>query len=194
MPPTKTQPRRADAERNMEAILDAATDLLADRPSASMAEVAKAAGVVRATLYGHFPSRRELVQAAIDRAVAETTALMDEARIDDGPADEALARMIDASWSVLERHRALADTARDTIGHAELQSRHWPLMDRVQTLIERGQADGSFRDDLPADWLVATVFGLIHTARDEANGGRLDPENASAVLQATIGSALHSNS
>jgi len=65
-------------------------------------------------------------------------------------------------------------------------------MDRVQKLLERGQAEGAFRDDLPADWLVATVFGLIHTARDEANAGRLDPENASAVLQATIGAALHS--
>jgi len=192
MPPTRTEPRRADAERNVEAILDAATELLADRPSASMADVAKAAGVVRATLYGHFPSRRELVQAAVDRAVAQATELMEEARIDDGPAGDALGRMIDASWLVLERHRALADTALDTIGHSELQARHWPLMDRVRELIERGQAEGAFRDDLPAGWLVATVFGLIHTARDEANAGRLDPENASAVLQATIAAALHS--
>jgi AcrR family transcriptional regulator len=192
MPPPRTEHRRADAERNVEAILGAATELLADRPGASMADVAKAAGVVRATLYGHFPSRRELVQAAVDRAVTDATALMDEARIDEGPADEALGRMIEASWTVLERHRALAETAIDTIGHSELQARHWPLMDRVQKLIERGQADGAFRDDLPAGWLVATVFGLIHAARDEANAGRLDPGNASAVLQATIASALHS--
>src|SRR4051794_34847241 len=117
MPPARTELRRADAERNVEAILDAAGELLADRPNASMADVASAAGVVRATLYGHFPSRRELIAAAVDRAVAESTALMDEARIDEGPAGEALQRMIAASWSVLERHRALADAARDTIGH-----------------------------------------------------------------------------
>jgi TetR/AcrR family transcriptional regulator, mexCD-oprJ operon repressor len=193
MPPAKTEPRRADAERNVEAILDAATKLLADKPNVSMAEVAREAGVVRATLYGHFPSRRELVEAAVDRAVADAAALMDAARIDEGPPAEALDRMIDASWAVLERHRTLAAAAVDTIGNVELQDRHWPLHDRVRELIERGQASGDFRDDLPADWLVATVFGVVHTARDEANAGRLAPENASAVLKATIGAALHSS-
>jgi len=192
MAPATTEPRRADAERNVEAILEAAAELLAERPNVSMAEVARAAGVVRATLYTHFPSRRELIEAAVDRAVAQAEAQMDEAAIDDGPPSEALERMIDASWSVLDRHRALADTARETIGHAELQDRHWPLMDRVRSLIERGQVAGDFRDDLPAEWLVATIFGLIHTARDEANAGRLAPENASAVLKSTISAALHS--
>jgi TetR/AcrR family transcriptional repressor of mexCD-oprJ operon len=100
--------------------------------------------------------------------------------------------MVDAAWSVLDRYRSLAEAAVETIGAAELQNRHWPLMDRVRALIERGQAEGAFRDDLPADWLVATIFGLIHTARDEANAGRLAPENASTVLKATIASALHS--
>ena len=192
MATAKNEQRRADAERNVEAILEAATDLLGDRPAVSMAEVARAAGVVRATLYAHFPSRRELVEAVIDRAVAESTARMDEARVDEGPAPQALERMIAASWSVLDRYRSLADAAVEVIGTEDLNARHWPLMDRVQKLLERGQAEGAFRDDLPADWLVATVFGLIHTARDEANAGRLDPENASAVLQATIGAALHS--
>ena len=192
MPSTKTESRRADAERNVEAILEAAAELLADRPNVSMADVARAAGLVRATLYAHFPSRRDLIEAVVDHAVAESTARMDDARIDEGPAEEALGRMIDASWAVLNRHRALAETALETIGHAELQGRHWPLLDRVQALIERGQAEGAFRDDLPANWLVATIFGLIHTARDEANAGRLAPEDASTVLKATIGAALHS--
>ena len=192
MASTRTESRRADAERNLESILEAATVLLADRPNVSMAEVARAAGVVRATLYAHFPSRRDLVEAVVDRAVAETDARMDELGIDEGPAATALERMIDASWSVLDRHRALAETARETIGHAELQDRHWPLLDRVQALIERGQAEGAFRDDLPAEWLVAMVFGLIHTARDEVNAGRLDAGAATVTLQRTIGAALHS--
>ena len=192
MPTAKPEPRRADAERNVAAIIDAATELLADRPNVSMAEVARAAGVVRATLYTHFPSRRELVEAAIDRAVRQATATMDEAAVDDGPAGAALERMIDASWSVLDRHRALAEAAVETVGHTELQRRHGPLLDRVRDLIERGQRDGSFRDDMEPGWLVAIVFGLIHTARDEANAGRLAPDNASAVLKSTIGSALHS--
>ncbi|PZG15983.1 TetR/AcrR family transcriptional regulator [Nonomuraea aridisoli] len=52
--------RRADAERNIAAILDAATRLISADPTVSVADIAKAAGVGRVTLYGHFPSRKAL--------------------------------------------------------------------------------------------------------------------------------------
>src|SRR5688500_18269218 len=54
--------RRADAERNLERIIAAATTLLAVNPGASMAEIAEASGLVRATLYRHFPTREDLMR------------------------------------------------------------------------------------------------------------------------------------
>ena len=53
---TKTL-RRADAQRNVQRILDAAVACLAERPNATMADIAKVAGLGRVTLYGHFSSR-----------------------------------------------------------------------------------------------------------------------------------------
>ena len=55
--------RRADAERNLARIIEAATTLLAVNPGASMAEIAEASGLVRATLYRHFPTRDDLMRA-----------------------------------------------------------------------------------------------------------------------------------
>ena len=49
---------RADAERSIAAILDAAVQVLADRPEAGMGEIAKAAGVARQTVYAHFTRAR----------------------------------------------------------------------------------------------------------------------------------------
>lgn len=58
---------RADAENNRERILEAAQQLLAQSPDSTLSDVAAAAGVSRSTLYRHFSSRDELVEACRDR-------------------------------------------------------------------------------------------------------------------------------
>ena len=51
------RPQRADARRNVAAILDAAVLCLTRNPDASIADIAEAAGVGRVTVYGHFKTR-----------------------------------------------------------------------------------------------------------------------------------------
>jgi AcrR family transcriptional regulator len=53
---TAAREQRADARRNVEAILDAAQHCLSHDPQATIAHIAHAAGVGRVTLYGHFKS------------------------------------------------------------------------------------------------------------------------------------------
>ena len=56
-------PRRSDARRNRERIVEAAGRLLAQSPAASLTDIAAAAGVARSTLHRHFPDRRSLEEA-----------------------------------------------------------------------------------------------------------------------------------
>ena len=104
--------RRADAERSVAAILAAALDALAGDPDASMAEIARRAGVVRATIYVHFPTRESLLDAVMERTVSEVARAMSQAEPERGEPKEAMERMIRATWKELSRfHMILESTS-----------------------------------------------------------------------------------
>ena len=164
--------RRGDAERNVERILDAAIELLAVQPTASMADVARASGLVRATVYGHFPSREALIDAITDRAVADARSAFDEARLGEGPAVDAVGRLAEAAWSVASRYMIVSEATLRTLGVARFRARREVLRTEVRALVVRGQAAGEFRDDVPLEWAAqvfdSLLFGTYFTveARD----------------------------
>jgi AcrR family transcriptional regulator len=183
--PASTRPRRADAERNVAALIQAAIECLSRDPDASMADVARAAGVGRVTLYAHFPSRRALIEATVDHVLVEGEAALEAADIEQGTAPEALGRVVGSAWSVLDRYSSLYALAEGEVGPG-LRARHGPFLSTIERLIERGRNEGAFRTDVPLRWMVAAYYSLMHGAGREVVEGRLDPADAPAVLTATI--------
>ena len=182
--------RRADAERSIAAILDAGLACFSRDADASVAEVARAAGVGRVTVYGHFPSREDLVDAVLAHALAKANAILDQVAVDDGPASDALSRLVRSSWRVLDQHRGGLAAAQRQLSPARIREHHDQAMGRVERLIARGQEEGEFRTDLPRSWLVATFYSLMHGAAEEVDAGRLDPDQAAGVLASTILAAI----
>jgi AcrR family transcriptional regulator len=182
--------RRADAERSIAAILDAAQVCFSERPQVSMAEIARAAGVGRVTLYAHFPSREALLEAVLAHAIARASAVIEAETPNQGPAGDALVRLLRSSWHLLDQHRRLFEIAQRDLGPARLREHHDQAMARVGRLLVRGQREGVFRVDLPVSWLVTTVYSLLHAAAEEVNAGRLQEHDAADVLEATLLPAL----
>jgi AcrR family transcriptional regulator len=193
-PPTTapSQPRRADARRNSERILDAALDELALDPEVSMDAVARRAGVVRATLYVHFPTREALIAAVTDRAIAEVTDALRTAAPDQGDPAEALVRMLTTGWRVLGRYHTLV-AINSRLDPARLHALHQPVLGLLRPLLERGQASGAFNPDLPLEWMLTILLELIHAASREVGAGRLSEDAAERALIATVVGAFSSS-
>jgi TetR/AcrR family transcriptional regulator, mexCD-oprJ operon repressor len=187
-PSTKpaVDPRRATAERNAAAILDAAERLLADRTPLSMVAIAGEAGVSRPTLYAHYKSIAEIVEAAVKRSVVASLAAFEHARPDDGPADQALLRMAEVSLRQLGRYDALARGAAEHLPPGAVHRSHNAMLAPLRALIERGRDEGVFRTDVPTEWLLSMYFALVHGADEHAAGHDVDRDQALQLLNGTL--------
>lgn len=178
--------RRAVAERNIDAILDAAEGLLARNAPLSISAVAAEAGVSRPTLYAHFADRETLLSAVVARAVARWVDATEKIEPDKGPALDALARLVEVGWQEISRSSHIARAASAELNPETVRTAHESGVDLVRRLVRRGRRDGSFRTDVPAEWLVSALFGLIHTARDDVTAERLSQTAALRALSRTV--------
>jgi AcrR family transcriptional regulator len=189
--PAKAQKRRrADADRSVHAIRQAALEALASDPDASMSEIARRAGVVRATIYAHFPTRESLLDAVMDHAVGQVADAMREAEPDRGEPKEALERVLLATWQQLGQFHSVLAININRLSTTELHRRHLPMTTQLVPLVERGQAQGVFRDDVSAVWLIAVVRAIVHTASSELEAGRLSQDEVEGTMLTTALAAV----
>jgi AcrR family transcriptional regulator len=168
------RPLRADAARNAERIVRAARQIYGEiGPEAAIETIAQRAGVGERTLYRRFPTKAELVRAALDQCIAEDlTPTIEAAR---GAADplQGLAQLIDAAISLGARERNLLTAAR----RAGSLTPDVPtaLYDALKELAERGQHAGVVRADLVADDLprvIAMLHSVLWTMDSSSDGWR----------------------
>jgi TetR/AcrR family transcriptional regulator, mexCD-oprJ operon repressor len=179
---TSPHPREAIAERNLEAILDGAERLLARHESPSISAVATEAGVSRPTVYAHFPDRQRLLEALVARTVGRVMAAVESAEPERGAAPDAAARLLAASWEHLARHQDMAAASAAELSPDAMRRAHSAARDAILALVQRGRAEATFRNDLPAQWLVTATLALIHGAAEEVRAGSMGSEEALGVL------------
>ena len=179
-------PRTATAQRNAAALLDATERLLARRVPLSMVAIAAEARLSRPTLYAHFRSIAEVVEAAVERSVSRSLTAFAAAEPEAGPPDAALLRMAETSWEQLGRYEPLVRAASDHLDAGALHRSHEAMMAPLRGLIDRGRTDGTFRTDLPAEWLLSMYFALLHGAEEYVAGHGADRAAALQALETTL--------
>ncbi|WP_141579567.1 TetR/AcrR family transcriptional regulator [Actinomadura sp. WMMA1423] len=181
--------RRADAERNIARIVSAARECLGRDPGASIDDIAKAAGVGRMTLYGHFRNRAELVEAALVDALRAGEEVLSGLDLTGDP-QEALSTLVESSWALVAESRALLAAAQEALPAGRVRELHADPAKRVEEIIRRGRDEGVFRTDLPIAWLVSVVQYVLHGAAEETRAERLEEEETGRVVSATVRSIV----
>src|SRR4051812_3524761 len=182
--------RRADAERSITAITNAGLEALAGDPDASMAAIARRAGVVRATIYMHFPTRESLLDAVMEEATGRVAEAIRQAEPGRGEPMEALERVILATWKQLSEFHNILQINMNRLSAQELRRRHLPMTTQFIPLLERGQAEGVFRSDVSATWLIAVVRAIVHVASTELQAGRLSKSDVEQTMLTTAFAAI----
>jgi AcrR family transcriptional regulator len=180
-------PRR-DVERNHEAILTAAILVLANEPQATMADIARASGTGRSTLYRHFPDREALIDAIYKRVLAQAEGV-GEASLVSATAETdpigALTELIDALAGLGDRYRFLAHH-EDSVLKDRYPETAQRLGGILRQLLAGGRQSGHIRTDLTEDWLLAMIGATITQAARHL-GGETGRGNA---VRATVRSLL----
>jgi AcrR family transcriptional regulator len=169
------QPRRKDAARNRQRILDAAKEIFAERGlGVTLHDIAAHAGVGVGTIYRHFPEKQPLIDAVFEQHLAEMTALFEEA-LDNPDPWESIVWCHERLLEHQARNRGLKELLLGTTADApergrEIRAQLHPL---AQRLIERGQVAGVVRPDCETQdfGLLQTMVGAVMDAAED-----IDPQ------------------
>jgi len=165
-------------------LLDAAAEVLARRPDATLQAIAQAAGVSRTTIFNRFPTRDALLEAL---AVDTLERMRDGVSQLDWSPDRPPAAVVEDLWRVLHplsdraaflRMGPMHESPEVTAGWAEAFT---PWGVHVATL----QAMGRVRDDMPVRWLAGSLVGLLFAAFDEVDAGEQGAAQAGRLVAAS---------
>jgi AcrR family transcriptional regulator len=165
-------------ERTRAVILEAAARVLGRRPDASMADIADEAGVGRATLYRHFPTRESLLQGAQEAGIAELTEGIEAANLGDLTVERAIARLTSVFMRTGAKYAAFITQDEEHPDSVDKQR----VIQPVRDVIDRGVREGVLRPDPSADVLFEMFSALLERSLWLTVSGTTTPEAATDAV------------
>jgi AcrR family transcriptional regulator len=165
---------RSDVLRNRERILTAASACFNTAGAdCHLATVATEAGVGAATMFRHFPTKKDLVEAVLLRCLEESESAVVTAE-NDSDALSALLGLLEHFVQSLTRDRGLKRIAEDLLQRPEIQARQQAILASTETLLRRCQTIGTVRTDVQLTDLMILTEGIAYAAPPEGWQRALD--------------------
>jgi AcrR family transcriptional regulator len=194
--PTVTKTLRSDARRNRAALVASARELFArEGVDVSVEQITHHAGLGMGTLYRHFPSKDELVDAVLEDAFAEILRLAEEAVA----AEDAWAGFtgfLEGALALHAQNRGVKDMLAAGHGSSHADAMRRRMRPLFRQMIERAQKQGALRPDFVAEdmplifWSAMRVIETTAKASPETwrryLGFLLDGLRAGAATQLPV--------
>jgi AcrR family transcriptional regulator len=157
---------RADAQRNRARILEVAKqEFTRSGANTSLEEIAKQAGVGPGTLYRHFPTREELLQAVYQSEV-EKLAAAARKFAQTMPPTEALRAWLLLFVDAIATKQIIAPALNALIGDPKkvFEASYAQIHDAIRALVKRAVKSGDIRKDLDPIDLLRALVGVANVA------------------------------
>ncbi len=171
-------------------VLDVAVQVFAADASASLADVAHAAGIGRTTLHKRYPRRQDLLvaiaqhsldalEAAIAAALGGTSESGPDGALDRDPTETL--RLLVEKFVPLGAHLSFLMRQPSLDAVQELNDRWNRLDEPIKDVVRDAQRRGAIRGDVPVYWVVTSLYGLVYAAWEGVAVGELARAEAPAL-------------
>ena len=175
---------RADAERSVRAILEAAEQVLADDPGASMEQIGERAGLTRTTVHRRFANRKSLMDALAISAKQQLADAIEAGNPDSAPPLVALHRV---TANVLRTKNAWRFTLGSPLADTSAAAEIWDQINaRCLRLLTRAQRDGLLNPDADLEWTRQVYYALMSEALQRFPADQDPDANAADALSALV--------
>lgn len=157
---------RTDAQRNRERILEVAKEAFTQSgANTSLDDIAKRAGVGAGTLYRHFPTRDELLEA-VYRTEVEKLAAAERKFAETLPPIEALRAWMLLFVDYIATKQIIAPALNTLVGGASkvFEASYAQIWEAIRALVKRAIKSGDIRKDLDPIDLLRALIGVANVA------------------------------
>jgi AcrR family transcriptional regulator len=151
-PTSVSKTPRSDARRNRERLVASARELFATTGvDVSVEEITRHAGLGMGTLYRHFPTKEDLIDAVLEDAFAELVDVAEKAAADED-AWAGFTSFLERAFTLHTANRGLKDVlATQEHGRQRAQAMRARLRPLLRRIIRRAQEQGALRPDFTAE-------------------------------------------